>query len=47
MCLPWVVVPPPHSMLVTCQCNLFKKVQQDTLKLSPWHLKALEAMQVD
>ena len=47
MCLPWVVVPPPHSMPVTGWCNLFKKVWRDTLKLSPWHLKALEAMPID
>ena len=33
MCLPRVVVPPPHSMPVTGRCNLFKKVWRDTLKL--------------
>ena len=47
MCLPRVIVPPPHSMPVTGRCNLFKKVWRDTLKLSPWHLKALEAMPID
>ena len=47
MCLPRVVVPPPHSMPVTGWCNLFKKVWRDTLKLSPWHIKALEAMPID
>ena len=41
------VVPPPYSMPVTGRCNLFKKVWRDTLKLSPWHLKALEAMPID
>ena len=34
-------------MPVTGRCNLFKKVWQDTLKLSPWHIKALEAMPID
>ena len=34
-------------MPVTGRCNLFKKVWRDTLKLSPWHLKALEAMPID
>ena len=47
MCLPRVIVPPPHSMPVTGRCNLFKKVWRDTLKLSPWHIKALEAMPID
>ena len=47
MCLPRVVVPPPHSTPVTGWCNLFKKVWADTLQLSPWHLKALEAMPID
>ena len=47
MCLPRVVVPPPHSTPVTGRCNLFKKVWADTLQLSPWHLKALEAMPID
>ena len=43
MCLPRVVVSPPHSAPVTGRCNLFKKVWADTLQLSSWHLKALEA----
>ena len=47
MCLPRVVVPPPHSTPVTGRCHLFKKVWADTLQLSPWHLKALEAMPID
>jgi hypothetical protein len=47
MCLPRVVVPPPHSTPVTGRCNLFKKVWAGTLQLSPWHLKALEAMPID
>ena len=47
MCLPRVIVPPPHSMPVTGRCNLFKKVWRDTLKLSSWHIKALEAMPID
>jgi len=34
-------------MPVTGRCNLFKKVWRDTLKLSPWHIKALEAMPID
>ena len=47
MCLPEVVVPPPHSMPVTGRCNLYKNVWRETLKLSAWHLKALEAMPID
>ena len=47
MYLPWVVVPPPYSQPVTGRCNLFRKVWVDTLELSPWHLKALEAMPID
>ena len=33
-------------MPVNGRCNLFKKVWGDTLKLSPWHLKVLEAMPI-
>ena len=47
MSLPRVVVPPSHSTPVTGRCHLFKKVWADTLQLSPWHLKALEAMPID
>ena len=34
-------------MAVIGRCNLFRKVWRDTLKQSPWHLKALEAMPID
>ena len=47
MSLPWVVVPPPHLMLVAGRCKLYEKVWRETLKLSAWHLKALEAMPID
>ena len=47
MCLPRVVMPPPHSMPVIGRCNLFKKVWHDTLELTAWHLRALEAMPID
>ena len=47
MCPSRVVVPPPHSMPVIGRCNLFEKVLRDTLKLSPLHLKALEAVPID
>ncbi len=47
MSLPQVVVPPPHSMPVTGWHNLYKKVWHETLKLSAWHLKALEGMPFD
>ena len=47
MCLPHVVVPLPHSMLAMGRCNLFKKVWQETLKLSRGHLQALDAMTID
>ena len=47
MCLPQVVVPPLHSMLAVGRCNLYKKVWRETLKLSAWHLEALQAMPID
>ena len=47
MCLPPVVVPPPHSTPATGRCNRHKAVWQENLKLSPWHLKAPEAMPID
>ena len=31
----------------TGQCNLYKKVWRETLKLSAWHLKALQTMPID
>ena len=42
-----MMVPPPHSMPVTGRCNLYKEVWRETLDLSAWHLKALEAMLID
>ena len=47
MCLPRVVVPPPHLMPVTGRCNLYKKVWRETLKLSACHLTALQAMPIE
>ena len=47
MSLPHVKVSPPHSMPMTGRCNLYKKVWRETLKLSAWYLKALEAMPID
>jgi hypothetical protein len=37
----------PHSTPATGQCNRHKAVWRKNLKLSPWHLKALEAMPLD
>ena len=47
MCLPRVVVPPPHSTLTTGRCNRHEAVWREYLKLSPSHLKALKAMPID
>ena len=38
---------PPHSTPATGRCNRHKAVWRKNLKLSPWHLKALEAMPLD
>ena len=47
MCLPRVVVPPPHSTPVTGRCHLHKQVWREKLKLSAWHIKALQAMPIE
>ena len=47
MCLPRVVVPPPHSAPVTGRCHLLKQVWREKLKLSAWHIKALQAMPIE
>ena len=47
MCLPRVVVPPPHSTPATGRCHLFKQVWREKLKLSAWHIKALQAMPIE
>ena len=47
MCLPRVVVPPPHSTPVTGRCHLTNQVWREKLKLSAWHVKALQAMPID
>ena len=47
MCLARVVVPPPHSTPVTGRCHLHKQVWREKLKLSAWHIKALQAMPIE
>ena len=44
---PRVVVPPPHSTLVTGRCHLHKQVWWEKLKLSAWHIKAMQAMPIE
>ena len=40
-------MPPPHSTPATGRCNRHKAVWRENLKLSPLHLKALEAMPIE
>ena len=47
MCLPQVVAPPPHLSLVTSRCHPLKQVWREKLKLSTWHVKALQAMPIE